>query len=145
MIVRVVLCLVAGGYLLLGSSHLLNAAGVGSEGNGLRHSYVVFGSLFLLVAVIAALATALANKSRAWLILAAAVLALGLPVAFFDAFAIDMEKGEMHRRQFETEMHSGRYSFGDQPSLLAVAQAIAANDQGAIRAAAKAVPDLQAA
>jgi hypothetical protein len=38
----------------------------------------------------------------------------------------------------------GRYDFGDQPALLAVAQAISANDQDAIRAAAKAVPDLQA-
>ncbi len=42
-------------------------------------------------------------------------------------------------------MDSGRYAFGDQPALLAVAQAIRANDQEAIRAAAKNVPDLQAA
>src|SRR5439155_589437 len=41
-------------------------------------------------------------------------------------------------------VRSGRYDFGDQPALLAVAQAISANDQDAIRAAAKAVPDLQA-
>jgi ankyrin repeat protein len=43
----------------------------------------------------------------------------------------------------EEEIRSGRYDFGDQPALLAVAQAISANDQDAIRAAAKAVPDLQ--
>jgi hypothetical protein len=34
--------------------------------------------------------------------------------------------------------------FGDQPALFAVAQAIVKNDQDAIRAAAKALPDLQA-
>jgi hypothetical protein len=55
-----------------------------------------------------------------------------------------MEKGEVHRRQIDQEIRSGRYDFGDQPALLAVAQAISANDQDAIRAAAKAVPDLKA-
>jgi hypothetical protein len=56
-----------------------------------------------------------------------------------------MEKGEVHRRQVQEAIRSGRYDFGDQPALLAVAQAISANDQDAIRAASKAVPDLQAA
>ncbi len=42
-------------------------------------------------------------------------------------------------------MRSGRYDFGNQPALLAVAQAISANDQDAIHAAAKNVPDLQTA
>jgi hypothetical protein len=55
-----------------------------------------------------------------------------------------MEKGDVHRRQIQEEIRSGRYDFGDQPALLAVAQAIAANDQDAIRAAAKDVPNLQA-
>jgi hypothetical protein len=68
---------------------------------------------------------------------------VGLPVAFFGAFWIDMEKGEVHRRQIQAEIRSGRYSFGDQPALLAVAQAISANDQNAIRVAAKNVSDLQ--
>jgi hypothetical protein len=35
-------------------------------------------------------------------------------------------------------------ALGDQPVLFAVAQAIVKNDQDAIRAAAKAIPDLQA-
>ena len=55
-----------------------------------------------------------------------------------------MEKGDVHRRALEEEINSGRYAFGDQPALLAVAQAIRANDQNAISAAAKSVPDLQA-
>jgi ankyrin repeat protein len=77
------------------------------------------------------------------LILAPLILCLGFPVAFLGLFWIDMEKGEVHRRQMEEEIRSGRYAFGDQPALLAVAQAISANNQDAIRAAAKAVPDLQ--
>src|SRR5262249_56152109 len=86
----------------------------------------------------------LGKKWGGWLILAAVILCLGLPVAFFGAFWIDMEKGDVHRRQIQAEIRSGRYDFGNQPALLAVAQAISANDQNAIRAAAEAVPDLQA-
>jgi hypothetical protein len=86
----------------------------------------------------------LANKWRGWLIVAPLILCLGLPIVLFAAFWIDMEKGEVHRRQFEEEVRSGRHAFGDQPALLAVAQAISANNQDAIRVAAKAVPDLQA-
>src|SRR5207237_10851171 len=39
---------------------------------------------------------------------------------------------------------SGKWDFGDQPALFAVAHAIVTNDQDAIRAAAKALPNLQA-
>jgi len=74
----------------------------------------------------------LANKWRGWLIVASLILCLGLAVAFFGAFWIDMEKGEVHRRQIQEEIRSGRYHFADQPALLAVAQAISANDQNAI-------------
>jgi uncharacterized protein len=42
------------------------------------------------------------------------------------------------------ELRSGKWDFGDQTALFAVAQAIAGNDPEAIRAAAKALPDLQA-
>jgi hypothetical protein len=44
----------------------------------------------------------------------------------------------------QAEQHSGKWDFGDQPTLFAVAHAIAKNDQEAIRVAAKALPDLQA-
>src|SRR5437868_8229042 len=53
-------------------------------------------------------------------------------------------KGEQHRRQFQAELDSGRWDFGDQPALFAVAQGIVKNDPDAIRAAAKGIPDLQA-
>src|SRR5436190_8564266 len=55
-----------------------------------------------------------------------------------------MERGEEHRRHMEEERRSGRDAFGEEPALFAVAQAIVKNDQDAIRAAAKAVPNLQA-
>jgi hypothetical protein len=55
-----------------------------------------------------------------------------------------MEKGDVHRRQLEALQESGKWDFGDQPALFAVAQGIVKNDPDAIRAAAKAVPDLQA-
>jgi ankyrin repeat protein len=55
-----------------------------------------------------------------------------------------MERGEEHQRQLRAEQRSGKWDFGDQPALFAVAHAIVKNDQDAIRAAAKAIPDLQA-
>jgi hypothetical protein len=65
-------------------------------------------------------------------------------VCLFVAFYMDMEKGEQHRRQFQAELDSGRWDFGDQPALFAVAQGIVKNDPEAIRTAVKALPDLQA-
>src|SRR5438034_9455617 len=70
--------------------------------------------------------------------------AAGLVVWFFVAFYVSMERGEEHRRQLQAEQRSGKWDFGDQPALFGVAHAIVKNDQEAIRAAAKAVPDLQA-
>ena len=74
-----------------------------------------------------------------------ALVAVAGVVWLFVAFYLDMEKGEQHRRQFQAELDSGRWDFGDQPALFAVAQGIVKNDPEAIRTAAKDVPDLQAA
>ena len=71
-------------------------------------------------------------------------LALGGVVWLFVAFYVSMERGEEHRRQLQAEQRSGKWDFGDQPALFAVAHAIVKNDQEAIRVAAKALPDLQA-
>jgi ankyrin repeat protein len=71
------------------------------------------------------------------------VLILGAVVWFFAAFYISMERGEARGRQLREELRSGKADFGENPELFAVAQAIVKNDQDAIRAAAKAVPDLQ--
>jgi len=70
-------------------------------------------------------------------------LAVGAVVWFFVAFFVSMERGEEQQRQVREEQRSGKWDFGDQPALFAVAQAIVKNDQDAIRAAAKALPDLQ--
>ncbi len=72
------------------------------------------------------------------------LIALGAVVSLFVAFFVSMERGEKHQRQIRAEQDSGRWDFGDQPALFAVAQGIVKNDPDAIRAAAKSVPDLQA-
>jgi len=71
-------------------------------------------------------------------------LVLGAMISLFVAFFVSMERGEKHRRQFDAQVRSGKWDFGDQPALFAVAQGIVKNDPDAIRAAAKAAPDLQA-
>jgi hypothetical protein len=143
-IFQIVLWLVAATYALVGVLAIAGLLGSAREAESLRHAYATFGSVILIIGVTSAAVTFLANKWRGWLIFAPLILCLGLPVAFFGAFWIDMEKGEVHGRQIREEIRSGRFAFGDQPALLAVAQAISANDQNAIRAAAKGVPDLQA-
>ena len=71
-------------------------------------------------------------------------LAVGAVVWLFVAVFVSMERGEKHQRQIREEQRSGKWDFGEQPALFAVAQAIVKNDQDAIRAAAKALPNLQA-
>ena len=141
-IFKIVIWLAAAAYVVVGVLAIAGMLGSAREADSLRHAYTVFGSIILIIGVTSAAVIFLANKLRGWLIFAPLILCLGLLVAFFGAFWIDMEKGEVHRRQIQDEIRSGRYDFGDQPALLAVAQAISANDQNAIREAAKAVPDL---
>jgi len=141
---QIILWLAAGAYGVVGVLAITGALGSAREADSLGRAYAVFGSMILILGAMAGIATFLANKWRGWLIIAPLILCLGPPIVLFGAFWIDMEKGEVHRRALEEEMESGRYAFGDQPALLAVAQAIRANDQNAIRAAAKNVPDLQA-
>ena len=73
-----------------------------------------------------------------------AALVVAAWVCLVVAFIVDMERGEEHQRQIREEQSSGKWDFGDQPALFAVAQGIVKNDQDAIRAAAKALPNLQA-
>lgn len=141
---QIVLWIGAGAYVVAGVLTLVGAAASYREADSLGRVYVGFACILLLVGALAALTTFLAGKSPRWFIVAPSILGGGLFVGLVAMFWIDMEKGDVHRRALEAEMRSGRYPFGDQPALLAVAQAIAANDQSAIRAAAKNVPDLQA-
>jgi hypothetical protein len=69
---------------------------------------------------------------------------VGALVLLFVVGFMSLENGERHRRQFQAELDSGRWDFGQEPPLFAVAQGIVKNDSEAIRAAAKSVPDLQA-
>jgi hypothetical protein len=73
------------------------------------------------------------------------VIGVGAVVLLFVVGFMSLEKGERHRRQLQAEQDSGRWDFGDRPALFAVAQGIVKNNPDAIRAAAKGVPDLQAA
>ena len=132
-------CVVGGGLAIAG---LLGNA---REAESLWRAYASFGSIIVIIGLLAGLAVWLARKWKGWLIVAEVVLCLALPVLLFGAFWVGMESAEVHRRQFDSEVRSGRYHFGDQPALFAVAQGIAANDQEKIRTAAKAVPNLQAA
>jgi hypothetical protein len=74
------------------------------------------------------------------------IVAVGLAgiISLFVVGFISLERGEQHRKQFQAELDSGRWDFGEQPALFGVAQGIVKNDPAAIRAAAKSVPDLQA-
>jgi hypothetical protein len=70
-------------------------------------------------------------------------MALAAVVWFFVAFYVSMERGEEHR-QLQALQATGKWDFGDEPALFAIAQGIVKNDPDAIRAAANSVPDLQA-
>jgi len=144
-IFQAVLLFAAAAYAAVGIYTMTGALGLSGAADSLGWTYLVFGSIFMIIATLAAGATLLATKSRAWLFVAPVILGCGLPFGLFAAFFIDMEKGDVHRRQLEEEMRSGRYAFGDQPALLAVAQTIRANDQDGIRASAQNVSDLQTA
>jgi hypothetical protein len=71
------------------------------------------------------------------------LIGVGAVVWLFVAFFVSMERGEEHQRELRAEERSGKWDFGDQPALFAVAQGIVKNDPDAIRAAAKGVPNLQ--
>ena len=137
-ILQVILWLGAAAYVVAGVVTISGAAGQTGHAASLGRAYIFWGSLLLGVGTFAGFATFRGNKYRGGL-----ALVSGLLVALYAAFWIDMEKAEVNRRRSDEEVRSGRHHFGEQPALLAVAQAIAANDQDAIRAAAKAVPDLQ--
>jgi hypothetical protein len=71
-------------------------------------------------------------------------IGVGALVLLFVVGFMSLEKGEKQRRQFQAELDSGRWDFGQEPALFAVAQGIVKNDSEASRAAAKNAPDLQA-
>jgi hypothetical protein len=93
---------------------------------------------------IASMKAKIALKWTIGVIVIVILIGVGVVVSLFVAFFVSMERGEEHQRQFRAEERSGKWDFGDEPALFAVAQGIVKNDPDAIRAAAKGVPDLQA-
>lgn len=71
-------------------------------------------------------------------------IGVGAVVLLFVVGFMSLDKGEKHRRQFQAELDPGRWDFGQEPALFAVAQGIVKNDSEAIRAAAKNATDVQA-
>jgi hypothetical protein len=107
-IFQIILWLAAAACAVVGVLAIAGLLGSAREADSLRHAYAVFGSIILIIGVASAAMTVLANKWRGWLIFAPLILCLGLPVAFFGAFWIDMEKGDVHRRQVQAEIRAGR-------------------------------------
>jgi hypothetical protein len=81
------------------------------------------------------------SANAIWLFVAGAILLL--PFLLIAAFNADWDVGS--EKNDIADLHSGRQYFRKQPALMAVATAIDRNDEDAIRAAARKVPDLQAA
>ena len=137
---EIILWVLTGAYGL-GGAWLIVLVMRGLEEGG--HFKLIWGAQLLIIAAVAGTATLLARKRKGWLVLACVVLAGGLPVSLFSSVFIAMSNIESRQRVEREKQASGQSAFSDQPALYAVAQAIVANDQEAVRAAAKNVPDLQ--
>jgi hypothetical protein len=135
-----ILWVLTGAYGLLGAWNMVQVMRGLDEGGNFN---LIWGAQLLFIAAVAGTATWLTRKRKGWLVLASVVLAVGLPFSFFSTVIIAMINIESLQRAEREKQASGESAFGDQPALYAVAQAIVANDQEAIRAAAKNVPDLQ--
>ena len=132
-------------YVVGGIVAIAGMLGSAREASSIWRAYAVFGAIVLVIGLLAGVLVWLSKKWWWTLVIAGGVLLAAGPVLLFGAFWVGEETASVHRRQLNEEVNSGRNDFGDDPALLAVAQAIAANDQEAIRAAVKAVPNLQAA
>jgi hypothetical protein len=83
------------------------------------------------------------RAANAWLYVGGAILLL--PFLLIVAFKIGGNFESAKNARITADWNSGREYFREQPALLAVANAIDRNDEDAIRAAVRNVPDLQAA
>ncbi|MFL6540149.1 MAG: hypothetical protein ACJ8HU_05260 [Chthoniobacterales bacterium] len=127
-----ILCALAGAMFL--------SPGGDAAGRGLSQG---FGMLLALIGGAAVVAMLLAFRWRAWLWVAGAIVAL--PIVALIAFWIFGLFAQARYQQERADSESGKADFRNDPALLAVAHAVAKNDPDAIRAAAKNVPDLNAA
>ena len=95
-----------------------------------------------LAATGAAVALWLAKWWRGFLAMASLIVAVPLSLALI--WGVKLAAGEAEYQRELRAHRSGQADFGEQPELFAVAEAISRNDEEAIRAAAKSVPDLNA-
>lgn len=140
-IFQIVLYIAAGAYGLFGIFNI--ATGLTTSNADLRVVTLAAGGMYLLMAAVGAAITFFAKKRPILLIFPALILLA--PAVFFFSMLVVMLKGEARLHQDLGDQRTGKWDFGDQPALLAVAEAVVKNDQDAIRVAAKNVPDLQAA
>ncbi|MGZ4983512.1 MAG: ankyrin repeat domain-containing protein [Chthoniobacterales bacterium] len=140
--IRIVLWIGVACFGILAGVMLSGALDHGSDAAG-RGLAQVFGAGIGIIALAGAAALLLGRFWRGWLIIAGAILAL--PFILIALLSILRSFEEAKNQQYVNDLHSGREDFREQPALLAVAEAIAKNDENAIRAAAKNVPDLNAA
>jgi hypothetical protein len=116
----------------------LDTAGTDPAGRGMSAAFGVIG---VIIAAVAGVVLFFGRKSTVALILAA--LVLGAIPAFFATWMISLSRSDARARQEMEELASGRFDFGHDPALFAVADAIARNDPEAIRGAAKSLTNLQ--
>ncbi len=88
-------------------------------------------------------AESLGRRGRPWLFVGGAILLL--PFLLIGTFEIGGCLDSAKSKRNAADLQSGRVYFREQPALQAVANAIERNDEEAIRAALKNVPDVQAA
>ena len=138
-IFQIVLYGAAGIYAFLG----IRKIAIFAMNPGLDGVIFVIGFLLLALAAVAAGVTFIARKWPGLLVLPALILA-GPAALYFVVFG-PMQRAEDRARQVRVDQASGKTDFGEHPALFAVAQAIVRNDPEGIRAAAKNVPDLNAA
>ena len=137
----VVLSVLAGAYAFFGLLAMVGALDpAGSDPAG-RAMSAGFGMIGVIIAVVAGVVLFFGRKSIVGLILGALIL-LAVP-AFFATWTISLSRSEARGQQERKDVESGRFDFGHDPALFAVADAIARNDPEAVRAAAKAVANLQ--
>jgi hypothetical protein len=145
-IFQILLGVVALAYVIGGALAIAGLMENAREAPSIWRAYAIAGGIFVVLGLLAGGLVWLANKWWWTLLIAGLGLFAVMPIILFAAaWIVEEQKATVHRNQINEETHSGRGDFGDQPALFAVARAIAANDQEAIRAAAKAVPNLQEA
>jgi hypothetical protein len=138
--IKIVLWVVVAVFAWIAVDGFSDSPGLDAAGRGLSQAV---GTVFGWAAAAAGEALLLGMRWRGWLYVAGVILLL--PFLLIGAFVIEGNVRSAQDARNTADVDSGRADFPEQPALLAVANAIDRNDEGAIRAAVNNVPDLQAA